>query len=126
MSKIDFLDAYMRVWIHLEYLLWIAFVVPPHSLDQGTLIGFHLSLPMGYVYSSLYFCCKIDMVLYLANHNWDADSVASPHPLSALADTPPSPDDDSHSGIITQDLNAFISMRLPQDSFVALLHYIGV
>ena len=126
MSKIDFLDAYIRAWIHPEYLLWIALVVPPHSLYQDTLIRFCLSLPMGYVYSAPYFCCKIDMLAYLAIHDWDSDSAASPHPLSAIVDTLQSPDDDSYSGIITQDLNEFIHVRLPLDSFVALLYYIGI
>ena len=51
-SKFYLADIYMRVYICLYYLPWIAFVVPPHLLDTNTLIGFCLSLPMEYVYSA--------------------------------------------------------------------------
>ena len=49
MSKVDLSDAYMRVWIRLTDIPKLAFVIPPLSGDVQALIGFHLSLPMGYV-----------------------------------------------------------------------------
>ena len=49
MSNIDFLGAYARVYIWLDDLPWLAFVPPPHPSNHETLIGFHLSLPIGYV-----------------------------------------------------------------------------
>ena len=48
MSKIDLSNAYMRFWIRPEDLPCLAFVVPPHPSDHNTLVGFHLSLSMGY------------------------------------------------------------------------------
>ena len=55
MSNIDFLGAYARVYIWLDDLPWLAFVPPPHPSNHETLIGFHLSLPIGYVDSETYF-----------------------------------------------------------------------
>ena len=55
MSNIDLADTYTRVWIRPEDLLWITFFPPLHTSYDNILISFHLSLPMGYVYSSLYF-----------------------------------------------------------------------
>ena len=48
-------NAYMRVWIYPEDLLRLAFVVPLHPSDHNTIIGFHLSMMMGYVDSASYF-----------------------------------------------------------------------
>ena len=56
MSNIDLSDVYTGVWISPEDLSQLAFVVPPQPLDNNTLIGFHIYLTMGYVYSALYFC----------------------------------------------------------------------
>ena len=68
-SKINLSDAHMRVWIFPENLPQLAFVVPPHPSDQNILIGFHLSLPMGHVYSTPYFLCANKIVANLANQS---------------------------------------------------------
>ena len=49
MSKINIVDAYMRVFILTDNLTRIYFIVPYHLTDTDTLIGFHISLLMGYV-----------------------------------------------------------------------------
>ena len=80
LSKIDMSDAYMRVWVRPEDVLKLAFVVPPHADDTETLIGFHLSLPMGYVESAQYFCTTTETVADLANSNW-AKAAMPPPPI---------------------------------------------
>ena len=90
MAKIDLSDAYMRVWIRLEDVAKLAFVVPPLPGDTEPLIGFHLSLPMGYVESAPFFCIVTETIADLVNEN--GQRFTHPHPLEALAATPPAPD----------------------------------
>ena len=99
MSKIDLLDAYLRVWIHLDGLLGLAFFILLYPLDQDTLIGFHLSFPMGYVDSAPYFLCASKTSADLSNHSWysAANSQRHPHPLLVLTYNPPDTDYDAHS-----------------------------
>ena len=52
LSKVDLFDAYMCDWVCLEYTPRSACVVSLHPSDTQLLIGFHLSLPMGYVNSA--------------------------------------------------------------------------
>ena len=49
MSKLYLEYTYMRVCFFPKDLPQLALVVPPHLLYTNTLIGFHRSLPMGYV-----------------------------------------------------------------------------
>eukprot|EP00957_Ditylum_brightwellii_P189603 14432550-Ditylum_brightwellii.AAC.1 len=51
-AKVDLADAYMRVWIRLEDVPALAFIVLPHPGNTETLVGFHLSVPMGYIESA--------------------------------------------------------------------------
>ena len=88
MSKIELSGTYVRVWMHPEDLPLLSFVFPSHPEDDDTLIGFHLSLPIVYVDSSLYFLCTIDTVADLSNLIWSAAANTAPYPLSALTDTP--------------------------------------
>ena len=88
MSKVDMSDAYMRVWIRPEDVPKLAFVVPPHADDAEPLIGFHLSLPMGYVELAHYFCVTTETVADLVNGDWAAANTAPPHPLDSDAESP--------------------------------------
>ena len=90
MAKTDLSDAYMRVWIRFEDVAKLAFVVPPLLGDTEPLIGFHLSLPMGYVKSTPYFCIVMETIADLVNEN--ETRFTHPHPLESLAATPPVPD----------------------------------
>ena len=55
LSKVVLSNAYMRVWVHLEELPRFAFIASLHPLDSDPLIGFHLSLTMGFMDSALFF-----------------------------------------------------------------------
>ena len=49
LNKVDLADAYMRIWVRLKVIPSVAFLVPKATPDEEHLIGFHLSMPMGYV-----------------------------------------------------------------------------
>eukprot|EP00957_Ditylum_brightwellii_P002143 164882-Ditylum_brightwellii.AAC.1 len=70
MSKVDLADAYMQVWIRLEDVPQLAFIVPRHKGDPEPLVGFHLSVPMGYIESAPFFCSTTETVADLANPSW--------------------------------------------------------
>ena len=123
MSKIDLVDAYMRVYIRPEDLPRIAFVIPLQPVDANPLIGFHLSLPIVYVDSAPYFFCTSDTVEDLANMRWAAPTNTNPHPILALAGAPPDTEDNYHAGIISAKLDVSITARLLPSSHVALLRY---
>ena len=49
LNKVDLAYAYMRIWVRLEDIPLVAFLVPNATPDEDQLVGFHLSIPMGYV-----------------------------------------------------------------------------
>eukprot|EP00957_Ditylum_brightwellii_P066258 5028563-Ditylum_brightwellii.AAC.1 len=114
MAKVDLSNAYMQVWIWLEEILVLAFIIPPHSADAEPLIGFHLSAPMGYIESMPLFCSTTKTVSGIANASWHENlaSLLHPHhptpplpllpthlhilhPLKTVANFPPSPNDEA-------------------------------
>ena len=67
----------------------MALLVPKSTPEEDQLVGFHLSIPIGYVESAAFLCATTETVkdhtldtLY-TRHN------ASPHHLEDLADTKP-------------------------------------
>ena len=56
LNKLDLVDAYMRIWVRLEEIPSVAFLVLKATPEKDQLVGFHLSIPMGYVYSSAFLC----------------------------------------------------------------------
>ena len=129
MTKVDLSGAYMRVWITPEYLPRIDFNAPPHSSGNDTLIIFHLSLPMGYIYCAPYLCCTIKTVADLANQISDVVATATPHLLCVFANIPPSADNDAHVGLIYPFLYAsliVLTMCLPPNHNYDLLRYINI
>ena len=56
LSKVDLADAYMRLWVRMEEVPSIAFPIPKKTPSDTQLVGFHLSLSMGYNGSAPYFC----------------------------------------------------------------------
>ena len=52
MSKVNLADAYMRIWVILEYVLAVDFLIPKEKDSDPLLASLHLSIPMGYVYST--------------------------------------------------------------------------
>ena len=83
LSKVDLDDAYMHLWLILilEYNPSTAFLLPKLNPYNKHLMGFHLSLPMGWVDSAPYFCMATEMVTYLANQAMPVRHTAAPHPL---------------------------------------------
>ena len=67
LSKVDFLDAYMRLWVRMEYVRSFTFLIPNKNTSDTQLVVFHLSLPMGYIDSAPYFCIATETVTNIAN-----------------------------------------------------------
>jgi hypothetical protein len=88
MAKVDLSDAYMRIWLDIADLPKLAFVVPPHPSDPEPLIGFHLSLPMGYIESAPFFCASTETAADLINHSWGLADLAPAHPLERFTTDP--------------------------------------
>ena len=42
LSKVDLAYAYMRIWVRLEDIPLVEFLVPKATLDEEQLVGFHL------------------------------------------------------------------------------------
>lgn len=98
MAKTDLSDAYMRVWLNIVDVPKLAFAIPPIPSDPEPLIGFHLSLPMGYLESATYFCAVSETVADLANQQRDIEQL---HPLEEMARTRPPETDPSTAGILS-------------------------
>ena len=56
LNKVDLADAYMRIWVRLEDIPSVAFLLPKATPDEEQIVGFHLSIPMEYVESAAFFC----------------------------------------------------------------------
>ena len=67
LSKLDLADTYMRLWVRMEDALSVAFLIPKKTSSYTHQVGFHLSLPMGYIDSAPYFCMATETVADLEN-----------------------------------------------------------
>ena len=54
LNKVDLADAYMCIWVRLDDIPSVALLVPKATPDEEQLVGFHLSIPMGYVESAAF------------------------------------------------------------------------
>jgi hypothetical protein len=82
MAKVDLCsNAYMIIWLSLKDLPKLAFIGPPHSSDPESLVGFHLSLPMGLVESAPYLCASTETAADLINNSWLLANLAPTHLL---------------------------------------------
>ena len=52
MRKVDLVGAYMSVWLKLIYVPTVDLLVPRENENDPQLVGFHLSILMGYVEST--------------------------------------------------------------------------
>jgi hypothetical protein len=119
MAKIDLSDAYMRIWLSIANLPKLAFVVPPHASDPEPLIGFHLSLPMGFVESAPYFCASTETAADLINSSWAFANLAPAHPLEHFTKPAPShPVPEHPPPVPARDALAYIDVFV--DDFLAL------
>ena len=48
----------MGLWVRMKDFPSVAFIIPKKNPRDQQLVGFHLSLPMGYVDSAPYFCME--------------------------------------------------------------------
>ena len=55
LGKVDLVGTYMRLWVSMEDVPSVAFLIPKKIPNNAQLAGFHLSLPMGYIDSAPYF-----------------------------------------------------------------------
>ena len=101
-NKVDLEDAYMRIWVCLEDIPAVAFLVTKDTPDEEQLVGFHLSIPMGYVESAVFFCETTDMVKDRTLDTLTTRHTAPIHHLEDLADTKP-PQTSKEEAMSTQD-----------------------
>ena len=66
-SKVYLEDTYMRLWVSMEDVPSVAFLIPKKDPSNPLLVGFHLSLPMGYIDSAPYFCMVTEKISNLVN-----------------------------------------------------------
>eukprot|EP00957_Ditylum_brightwellii_P080657 6134676-Ditylum_brightwellii.AAC.1 len=78
LDKVDLADAYMQVWIQLEDIPTLVFIVPLCLGDTNALIGFHNSILMECIESALLFCATTKTVGDLANTSWEPNFLALP------------------------------------------------
>ena len=77
----------MHIWFCLEDIPSVAFLVPKATPEKDQLVGFHLSILMGYVESAAFFCANSDTVKDRTLDTLSALQNAPPHHLEDLADT---------------------------------------
>ena len=104
MPKNDLFDAYMCVWVEETNVPKLA-SIPPLASDTEPQIGFHLSLPMGYVESAAYFCAANETIADFAN----AKGTYPPHPLKHKALTLPQLPNPAAAKVVTPREEAAMS-----------------
>ena len=86
LGKVDLADAYMRIWVRLGDTPSEAFLIPRKTQTDEQLVGFHLSLPMGYMDSSPFFCRATKTIINMANAAMAERHRALTNPFKELAD----------------------------------------
>ena len=67
LRKVDLENAYMRLWLIMEDVPSIDFLIHKKNTRDTQLVGSHLLIPMGYIDSAPYFCMAKETVADLAN-----------------------------------------------------------
>ena len=70
----------MQLWVRLEYTPSVAFLVPQKKPTDNQLVGFHLSLPMGYMGSAPFFYMSTETIVDMANASMGDCHHAPPRP----------------------------------------------
>ena len=65
--KADLADAYICLWVRMDDVPSVAFLIPKKTPSDTQLVGFHHSVPMGYINSAPYYCMAMETVSNLAN-----------------------------------------------------------
>ena len=89
LNKVDLADSYMRIWVRFDDIPLVAFLVPKATPDEDQLVGFHLSIPVGYVESVVFFCATTETVKDRELDTLSMRHTAPAHHLENLADTKP-------------------------------------
>ena len=79
----------MRIWFGLEDILSVAFLVQKDTPEEDQLVGFNLSIPMGYVESTAFFCATTETFKDRTLDTLSTRHNAPLHHLEDLADTKP-------------------------------------
>ena len=87
LGKVDLANAYMRLWFRLEDNPYVGFLIPSKTPTDEQLAGFHLSLTMGYVDGTPFFCLTTETTTDMANASMADRHRALPHPLEELANS---------------------------------------
>ena len=79
LSKVYLADVYMRLWVRMEDIPSLVFLIPEKHPSNPHLIGFHLSLPMGYIYGASFFCATTETATDTTNTTIVQRQVSPPH-----------------------------------------------
>ena len=109
--KTNMSDAYMHIWVRLQDILRLDFLAPSIPSDNDPLVCFHLSVPMGYINSSPYFCCSTKTVADIVNALWEARHDAGPHPLKAMDNTLLPDDSKAATGLLSTEDEDYVQAR---------------
>ena len=91
----------MQIWVVSEGFPSISFLIPKETADEEQLLGFHLSIPIGYMYYAAFFCMATETVKERTLANLDSQSQAPPHLLETLVDF--TQEDNSNSFLTPDD-----------------------
>ena len=96
----------MRIWFRLEDIPSVAFLLPKSTPDEEQLVGFHLSIPMGYVESAAFFCATTETIQDITLDTLSMRHTMPPHHLENLADTkPPQNSEEEATATLESDSN---------------------
>ena len=121
LNKVDLADAYMRIWVCLEDIPLVAFLVPKSKPDEEQLVGFHLSIPIGYVESAAFFCATTKTVEERTQDTLSTRHTAPSHHLQDLADTKP-PQTSEEDATATLEANRNWESLSPHARATSLAH----
>ena len=85
LRNLYFADAYMGLWVRMEDVPFVAFLIPKKNPSDTQLVQFQLSLPMGYIDIAPYFCMVTETVTDLTNNAISQREKAHKHPLELVA-----------------------------------------
>jgi len=88
LCKIDIADGFYRIWLLPCDIPKLGVLFPTNS-GEPPLIGFPLTLPMGWVESPPFFSAATETVADLANQRFTTDLSPPPHRLELVSETVP-------------------------------------
>ena len=80
-SRVDLAYTCMRLWVRMEDVPSVTFLIQKKTTSEHQLVGFKLSLPMGYTKSDPYFCMVTNKVADLDNKEISQNHNSGKQPL---------------------------------------------